>query len=307
MPGICAAVKATTRVSGSSRKTTLKSWKSRPPAPMMIDAAHHYSPQRSTSRSHSASTSRWISSSVPLAVGREQVCESLLRPQPRLDRPLLRRPVREPPLAVLDLVQRPEAALDGAVDDRGREARLVAPAERAVGEHVQEGRPVGLGGLGRLLAQVLPVRAGRRLRRRTGCRARPRSRSGPCAAAPCRATPSRPGWSSSPRRTGWRRSAGSPCSCTPRCRSRRRRTCGPARARRRAPAGRCRRCRRRRRRRRWSARRPAAARRAGGAPGRRPRRRSHRRPRSRTRGAARARSRRWSGSAWSRPRGSRSR
>src|SRR5512132_2969107 len=35
MPGIWVAVKATTRVSGSSRKTVLKSWKSRPPAPMM--------------------------------------------------------------------------------------------------------------------------------------------------------------------------------------------------------------------------------------------------------------------------------
>src|SRR6266545_6135340 len=35
MPGIWVAVKATTRVSGSSRKTVLKSWKSRPPAPMI--------------------------------------------------------------------------------------------------------------------------------------------------------------------------------------------------------------------------------------------------------------------------------
>src|SRR5687768_12226874 len=36
MPGICAAVKATTRYDGSPRKTVLKSWKSRPPAPMMM-------------------------------------------------------------------------------------------------------------------------------------------------------------------------------------------------------------------------------------------------------------------------------
>src|SRR5215469_16110285 len=36
MPGICVAVKATTLVFPSSRKTTLKSWKSRPPAPMMM-------------------------------------------------------------------------------------------------------------------------------------------------------------------------------------------------------------------------------------------------------------------------------
>src|SRR5512132_2822832 len=36
MPGICVAVKATTSVSGSLRKTTLKLWKSRPPAPMMM-------------------------------------------------------------------------------------------------------------------------------------------------------------------------------------------------------------------------------------------------------------------------------
>src|SRR5579862_8795820 len=35
MPGIWAAVKATTCVSGSFRNRTLKSWKSRPPAPMM--------------------------------------------------------------------------------------------------------------------------------------------------------------------------------------------------------------------------------------------------------------------------------
>src|SRR5689334_710561 len=36
MPGICVAVKATTSVFGSPRKATLKLWKSRPPAPMMI-------------------------------------------------------------------------------------------------------------------------------------------------------------------------------------------------------------------------------------------------------------------------------
>src|SRR5512132_2753758 len=36
MPGICVAVKATTSKLGSSRKATLKLWKSRPPAPMMI-------------------------------------------------------------------------------------------------------------------------------------------------------------------------------------------------------------------------------------------------------------------------------
>src|SRR5512135_3385859 len=36
MPGICVAVKATTCVSGSWRKATLKLWKSRPPAPMMM-------------------------------------------------------------------------------------------------------------------------------------------------------------------------------------------------------------------------------------------------------------------------------
>jgi hypothetical protein len=35
MPGICAAVKATTSESGSSRNTVLKLWKSRPPAPMI--------------------------------------------------------------------------------------------------------------------------------------------------------------------------------------------------------------------------------------------------------------------------------
>ena len=36
MPGICAAVNATTCVSASSLKTTLKSWKSRPPAPITM-------------------------------------------------------------------------------------------------------------------------------------------------------------------------------------------------------------------------------------------------------------------------------
>src|SRR5581483_2483856 len=35
MPGICAAVNATTSEAGSSRKATLKLWKSRPAAPMM--------------------------------------------------------------------------------------------------------------------------------------------------------------------------------------------------------------------------------------------------------------------------------
>src|SRR3990170_7171380 len=35
MPGICAAVKATTSQPGSSRKATLKLWKSRPAAPMI--------------------------------------------------------------------------------------------------------------------------------------------------------------------------------------------------------------------------------------------------------------------------------
>src|SRR5664279_2899735 len=35
MPGIWVAVKATTSTSGSPRKTTLKSWKSRPAAPMI--------------------------------------------------------------------------------------------------------------------------------------------------------------------------------------------------------------------------------------------------------------------------------
>src|SRR5512132_974187 len=35
MSGICAAVKATTAQEGSSRKTVLKLWKSRPAAPMM--------------------------------------------------------------------------------------------------------------------------------------------------------------------------------------------------------------------------------------------------------------------------------
>src|SRR3972149_2235091 len=35
MPGICEAVKAATRASGSARNTVLKSWKSRPPAPMI--------------------------------------------------------------------------------------------------------------------------------------------------------------------------------------------------------------------------------------------------------------------------------
>jgi hypothetical protein len=36
MNGICVAVNATTSVSGSSRNTVLKLWKSRPAAPMMI-------------------------------------------------------------------------------------------------------------------------------------------------------------------------------------------------------------------------------------------------------------------------------
>src|SRR5688500_18114018 len=36
MLGICAAVNATTRYPGSSRKTMLKLWKSRPAAPMMM-------------------------------------------------------------------------------------------------------------------------------------------------------------------------------------------------------------------------------------------------------------------------------
>src|SRR5678815_5227818 len=36
MSGICAAVKATTRCRALERKTTLKSWKSRPAAPRMI-------------------------------------------------------------------------------------------------------------------------------------------------------------------------------------------------------------------------------------------------------------------------------
>src|SRR5512133_687026 len=36
IPGICVAVNATTSVSASSRNATLKLWKSRPPAPMMM-------------------------------------------------------------------------------------------------------------------------------------------------------------------------------------------------------------------------------------------------------------------------------
>src|SRR6267143_2922134 len=36
MPGICVAVNATTSYAGSSRKTTLKLWKSRPAAPRMM-------------------------------------------------------------------------------------------------------------------------------------------------------------------------------------------------------------------------------------------------------------------------------
>ena len=40
----------------------------------------------------------------------------------------------------------------------------MAPADRAVGEHVQERRAVGVRGPGGLRAQVLPVRAGRGLR-----------------------------------------------------------------------------------------------------------------------------------------------
>src|SRR5665648_700392 len=60
MPGIWAAVKATTRVVGSPRKTVLKLWKSRPAAPMIIT-------RRSSTRHSSRSFSK---TSSPDSVGR---------------------------------------------------------------------------------------------------------------------------------------------------------------------------------------------------------------------------------------------
>ena len=267
MPGICAAVKATTCVLGVVSEDDVEVVEVASACAHDDDAAHLYSSAALDEPVPLASTQPLDLLQRPLCFGREQVCEALLRAQPLLDRRFSRRPVRQPPLALLDLVQRPEAALDRAVDDRGRDACLVAPAERAVGQHVQEGGPVGLPRLGGLEAQVLPVWAGRRLRDVRdpvcGC---DRGQVLSLLHLAERADAGRAGR----RRRAEGRCAGAldaRCSCTPRCRSRRRRTGGRARAPRTAPAGRCRTCRRRRRRRRSSVRPPVAARLGGGAPG----------------------------------------
>ena len=135
--------------------------------------------------------------------------ESLLRAQPRLDRPLLGRPVGEPPRPVLDLEQRPKAALDRAVAtiDGERRASWPQPSGQSASTSGKPGRPPSRPWPP---SRSGPASAGRPLTApRTGSCVRPRSRSGPFAVAPCRRTPSRPDWSSSRRRTAWRRSAGS--------------------------------------------------------------------------------------------------
>src|SRR4029079_1491805 len=74
MPGICVAVKATTSVDGSFRKTTLKSWKSRPAAPMMTtrsrsiaDLLVGFDAQTRHGRMH-ARPSAWAAATEPARV-----------------------------------------------------------------------------------------------------------------------------------------------------------------------------------------------------------------------------------------------
>src|SRR6266545_4042866 len=88
----------------------------------------------------------------------QQVGEPLLPLQPTLDRLLLLRGVRQAVTTVDDLVQRPEARFDSRAPDSQRLPSLVAPADGAVGEHVQESRPVRLRGALGLAAEVVPER-----------------------------------------------------------------------------------------------------------------------------------------------------
>ena len=202
---------------------------------------------RATSAAQSSSTRCWIAATISFAPGAGGA-RSASAAQPLLDRKLVLRLVGEPAVAVDDLEERPEAASRPRRAARSSDSRGSCPQPtRAVGEDVQERRPVGLRGALGLHGSGPASATGSAPARRRGCGARRRSPSCPCAAAPCRGSRARRGSSSCSRRTASRRSAGRRCSCTPGCRSRRRRSGGRARARPRAPGGRCRRCRRRRR------------------------------------------------------------
>ncbi len=138
-----------------------------------------------------------------------------------------------------------EPGLLGEAGDPDRVARLRAPTERARHEDVEIARPADAHGPRRPCPRG---RAGPRPSpwRRRGSRAPSRGAAGPCPARrEC------PGWGRSLR--SWqseppaasRRSAGRPCSCRPRCRSRRtgRRRC--ARTSQKGSRSRCRPCPRR--------------------------------------------------------------
>ena len=231
--------------------------------------------------------------------------EPLLQSQPIDDGDRGVRVVVQCGATVGNLVERPEATVDRGVQHVGHETRLVSPPHRAVGENVEE-RRAGKGDCrGDLAAQVVPVaRRGLCDVRHVVCRRQ--WQSCPCAAAPSRSSRSRQGSSWSTLQTGLLPSAGCRCSCTPRCRNKRRESRGRAPSLLKAPANRCRRFRRRRRirplRPRWTEARSAAREHAAHF-----RRRSQRLRRFRRRREATGRSRLCSGSAWSRLRGNRSR
>ena len=215
--------------------------------------------------------------------------EPLLQSQPVDDGDRGVRVVVQCVAAVGNLVERPEARVDRSVQHLRHQPRLVSPAHRAVGEHVEERRPSNgdRGGrpCGSSRASGSPPPG-----RRTARGARRRWRSCPFAAAPCRSSPCRQGSSWSTHQTVSRPSAGRRCSCTPRCRNRRRGSRGRAPSHPKAPAARCRRFRRRRRTRprrpRSTEARSVARERAAHS-----RRRSQQLRRSRTRREAKARSR----------------
>ena len=184
-----------------------------------------------------------------LVAGLEQVGEAALALEPGDERQLVLRPVGEAVLAVLDLEQRPVAGVDGLARQLDGLGAVGAPAARAGREDVEEGRAV----------DVASALAALRTRSRGSCGEAWATYWRPWAimmsvrflrfcSLPERLLAHRAGGGPGAH-AAWRPSAGSRCSCRRRCRSRRRACRGRAPWRRRATAGRCRRCRRRRRRR----------------------------------------------------------